>query len=128
MTVSAKKDEDSSLSDTDEPIFCSPEELRTKAKMVEADVVPTRSIHQYEKEYKVFCEWRRKTGVNVNYVSDTVVTAYYKDMQEHFVASSLFCKMSKLKKMPFSKEGFSMTSKCWTTCTASSRKSSKNKP
>ena len=65
---------------SDYEAICSPEELRMKAKDVEVDVVPIRSREQYEKEYEKFCDWRITSGTSVSYVSDTIVTAYYKDM------------------------------------------------
>jgi site-specific recombinase XerD len=109
-------------------LSCSPKELRNAAKALQADVIPIRSCDQYQEEYARFCKWRSMKLTNVKYVSDTIIAAYYKELQSSFAPTSLFSKMSRLKKMLFSKEGFPMTSKCWSMCTSASRKNAKQHP
>jgi hypothetical protein len=73
-----------------------------QAKEAIEKMVPPKSRLLYEKEYKLFCEWRKNQkakGVNEN-----IILAYVLERSRSVKSSSLWSYFSQLKKMLLVKE------------------------
>jgi hypothetical protein len=69
-------------------------------------VVPAKSNHSYEKEYTIFCEWKRKQARGVD---ENIMLAYISERSKNAKPSSLLSYYSQLKKMLSVKENIDIS-------------------
>ena len=74
---------------------CTPPELREAAKKASDDLLPSKSKVHYESTYKTFLEWKKK--YNTTSSSETVLMAYFQELNKKYKPSSLWSFYSMLK-------------------------------
>ena len=75
--------------------FDVPENILTAANSVRLDLLPEKSKIHYEKEYRQFCEWRDREGVQG--AGETVLLAYFVKLANEYSPSSLWPKYSMVR-------------------------------
>jgi hypothetical protein len=70
-------------------------------------VVPAKSKHSYEKEYAIFCEWRKRKQARG--VDENIMLAYISERPKNAKPSSLWSYYSQLKKMLSVKENIDIS-------------------
>ncbi|KAJ3638962.1 hypothetical protein MTP99_002290 [Tenebrio molitor] len=78
------------------------ENIRGIANAASAVLLPLRSKERYEKQYAIFCEWRKAKGANG--VNEDLILAYLYENSEKYKPSSLWAFYSMLKKTLISYE------------------------
>lgn len=75
-----------------------PETLLKKAANVTNNLLPDLSRVRYETEYKKFCDWCKKEGINdVQNVSDDILLVYMSEMSINAKPSTLWSRYSMIK-------------------------------
>jgi hypothetical protein len=68
----------------------------------EENLLPRKSVSLYEKEYNIFCAWRKSR--NIKGVSEEVLLSYFAEKVKKYKASTLWSCYSKLKSTLLIKE------------------------
>ncbi|KAJ3650060.1 hypothetical protein Zmor_021769 [Zophobas morio] len=72
-----------------------PEHILKKAQKANENVLPGTSRSIYEKEYKIFVNWKIENSVNI--INETIMMAYFQELSEKYSSSSLWSKYSMVK-------------------------------
>jgi hypothetical protein len=72
-----------------------PEDIIKEARSVIENLLPRKSESLYEKEYNIFCAWRKSR--NIKGVSEEVLLSYFAEKVKKYKASTLWSCYSKLK-------------------------------
>ncbi|CAH1375312.1 uncharacterized protein [Tenebrio molitor] len=79
-----------------------PEDIIKEARSVIENLLPRKSVSLYEKEYNIFCAWRKSR--NIKGVSEEVLLSYFAEKVKKYKASTLWSCYSKLKSTLLIKE------------------------
>lgn len=81
--------------ESDESVSCTPEDVIESATTATMNLLPTKSMEQYLKEYNIFMDWRIKKDINS--FSERVLLAYFEMKSKMWKSSTLWSTYSKLK-------------------------------
>lgn len=81
--------------DSDDSINCTPEEIKDKAQEVTLNLLPDKSKHRYNLQYKLFMDWCAANMVKK--YSESVILTYMSELSKQFKSSTLWSIHSMLK-------------------------------